>query len=112
MYGAHAGVRGSRKIDLTPREFSLLEYLLRNADRVVTRSAIAEHVWDYNFDMFTNVIDVYGLIAWLKKRGGGYQEALEDATLIRVAVNQEITTFDTQIRRGDEVALFPPMTGG
>ena len=59
-----------------------------------------------------NVIDVYGLIDWLKKRGGGYQEALEDATLIRVAVNQEITTFDTQISRGDEVALFPPMTGG
>ncbi|MEE2655194.1 MAG: molybdopterin converting factor subunit 1 [Pseudomonadota bacterium] len=59
-----------------------------------------------------NVIDVYSLIDWLKMRGGGYQEALEDPTLIRVAVNQEITTLDTQIHHSDEVALFPPMTGG
>ena len=60
----------------------------------------------------SNITDVYGLIDWLKKRGSRYQEALQDPTLIRVAVNQEITTFDTQIRHGDEVALFPPMTGG
>jgi len=49
-----AGVR----IDLTPREFALLEFLLRNAGRVVSRTAIMEHVWGYNFDPGTNVVDV------------------------------------------------------
>lgn len=51
--------RGGRAVDLTPREFSLLEYLLRNADRAVTRSSIAEHVWDYNFEWNSNVVDVF-----------------------------------------------------
>jgi DNA-binding response OmpR family regulator len=51
--------RGSRKIELTNKEFSLLEYLMRNANRVLTRSRIAEHVWNIDFDAGTNVIDVY-----------------------------------------------------
>lgn len=51
--------RGGRAVDLTPREFSLLEYFLRNADRAVTRSSIAEHVWDYNFEWNSNVVDVF-----------------------------------------------------
>ncbi len=51
--------RGERAIELTPREFSLLEYFLRNADRAVTRSSIAEHVWDYNFEWNSNVVDVF-----------------------------------------------------
>jgi two-component system OmpR family response regulator len=51
--------RGGRKIDLQPREFKLLEYLLRNAGRVVTRSMLLENVWDYHFDPQTNVIDVH-----------------------------------------------------
>jgi DNA-binding response OmpR family regulator len=50
--------RGGRKIDLQAREFALLEYLLRNAGRVVSKTTILEHVWDYNFDPKTNVIDV------------------------------------------------------
>ena len=50
--------RGGRKIDLQAREFALLEYLLRNAGRVVSKTMILEHVWDYNFDPKTNVIDV------------------------------------------------------
>lgn len=50
--------RGERKIDLQAREFALLEYLLRNAGRVVSKTMILEHVWDYNFDPKTNVIDV------------------------------------------------------
>ena len=51
--------RGGRPIELSNKEYSLLEYLLRNANHVVTRGMIAEHVWDASFDSFTNVIDVY-----------------------------------------------------
>lgn len=51
--------RGPRRIDLTPREFALLEYFLRNPLRVLTRTSIAEHVWDYNFDWQSNVVDVF-----------------------------------------------------
>ena len=50
--------RGSETIDLQPREFSLLEYLMRNPDRPVTKTMILEHVWDYAFDPKTNVVDV------------------------------------------------------
>jgi len=50
--------RGEGKIDLQPREFSLLEYLMRNAGRVVSKTMILEHVWDYSFDPQTNVVDV------------------------------------------------------
>ena len=50
--------RDGRKIELQAREFALLEYLLRNAGRVVSKTTILEHVWDYNFDPKTNVIDV------------------------------------------------------
>jgi DNA-binding response OmpR family regulator len=51
--------RGGERIDLTSKEFALLEYLMRNAGRVVTRAMISEHVWSYDFDTETNVIDVY-----------------------------------------------------
>lgn len=50
--------RGEKRIELQPLEFALLEYLLRNAGRVVSRTMIMEHVWDYNFDPQTNVVDV------------------------------------------------------
>jgi two-component system, OmpR family, response regulator len=50
--------RGNQKVELQAREFSLLEYLLRNADRVVSKALILEHVWDYSFDPQTNVVDV------------------------------------------------------
>ena len=49
--------RGEHKIDLQPREFILLEYLMRNAGRVVTKTMIMEHVWDYNFVPRTNVVE-------------------------------------------------------
>jgi len=52
-------VRGGRNIDLTAKEFSLLEYLIRNKGRVVSRVDIAEKVWEITFDTGTNVIDVY-----------------------------------------------------
>ncbi|WP_080056422.1 response regulator transcription factor [Spirosoma aerolatum] len=51
--------RNGQTIDLTAREYALLEYLMRNAGRVVSRVDIAEHVWDIGFDTGTNVIDVY-----------------------------------------------------
>jgi two-component system OmpR family response regulator len=49
--------RGNKKIDLQPMEFSLLEYLMRNAGRVVSKTMIMEHVWDYNFDPETNIVE-------------------------------------------------------
>jgi heavy metal response regulator len=58
--------RGGEKIDLTSKEFALLEYLMRNAGRVVSRAMISEHVWNYDFDTETNVIDVY--INYLRRK--------------------------------------------
>lgn len=55
----HKVTRSGRDIDLTVKEYALLEYLMRNAGNIVTRTMISEHVWDINFDTFTNVIDVY-----------------------------------------------------
>ena len=51
--------RGSRRVELTQKEFALLEYLMRNVDQVLTRSMIGERVWDFTWDRMTNVIDVY-----------------------------------------------------
>ena len=56
---SHKVRRGNEEIELTGKEYSLLEYFMRNQEKVLTRTMIAEHVWDYNFDTFTNVIDVY-----------------------------------------------------
>ena len=77
--------RAGRRIELTPREFALLEYLMRNTGRCVTRAMIIEHVWGFSLDAITNVVDVY--INYLRKkiddqsekkliltvRGAGYQ---------------------------------------
>jgi DNA-binding response OmpR family regulator len=54
----HEVNRRDRKIDLQPREFSLLEYLMYNKERIVSKTMILEHVWDYSFDPQTNVVDV------------------------------------------------------
>lgn len=51
--------RGDIEVELTVKEYALLEYLLRNPNRVLTRTLIAEHVWDQSFDSETNVVDVY-----------------------------------------------------
>jgi len=58
--------RGKKTIELTAKEFSLLAYFMRNQGRVLTRTMISEHVWDYNFDTETNVIDVY--VNYLRKK--------------------------------------------
>ncbi|RKZ36232.1 MAG: DNA-binding response regulator [Gammaproteobacteria bacterium] len=56
---ARSVMRAGQAIDLQPREFRLLEYLMRHAGQVVTRTMLLEHVWDYHFDPQTNVIDVH-----------------------------------------------------
>lgn len=56
--------------------------------------------------------DVRALVEWLQQRGSGYSEAFGDISVVRVAVNQEMAELDTAVAAGDEVALFPPMTGG
>lgn len=82
--------RAGRRIELTPKEFALLEYLMQNANRPVSRAQIIEHVWNLCFDSSTNVVDVY--INYLRKkidegfdrrlihtiRGVGYQLGLPD----------------------------------
>lgn len=50
--------RGGVKVELQPREFSLLEYLLRNTEKIISKTMILEHVWNYDFDPQTNVVDV------------------------------------------------------
>jgi DNA-binding response OmpR family regulator len=62
----HSLERAGRRIELTTKEFSLLEYLMRNAGRRVTRSMIIEHVWNLTFDTTTNVVDVY--INYLRRK--------------------------------------------
>jgi heavy metal response regulator len=62
----HTASRGDNEIPLSVKEYALLEYLMRNTGSVVTRTMIAEHVWDINFDTFTNVIDVY--ISYLRNK--------------------------------------------
>ena len=62
----HKVWRKDKEIDLTAKEYSLLEYFMRNPNQVLTRTMIAEHVWDYTFDSFTNIIDVY--VNYLRKK--------------------------------------------
>lgn len=56
---AHKAKRQSRAIELTAKEYALLEYFMRNVNKVLSRTIISEHIWDYNFDTGTNIIDVY-----------------------------------------------------
>ena len=62
----HKVWRGGKEIDLTSKEYALLEYFMRNPNQVLSRTMIAEHVWDYTFDSFTNIIDVY--VNYLRKK--------------------------------------------
>jgi two-component system OmpR family response regulator len=72
---AHTVRRGGREIELSPKEFALLEFLMRHAGQPVTRSAIVEQVWKLNFDTMTNVVDVY--INYLRRKvDTGYERPL------------------------------------
>jgi molybdopterin synthase sulfur carrier subunit len=59
-----------------------------------------------------SVTDVAGLVSWLRTRGGRPAEALADLSLLRVAVNHEHARLDHPVGRSDEIAFFPPITGG
>ncbi|HEV8029596.1 MAG TPA: molybdopterin converting factor subunit 1 [Stellaceae bacterium] len=59
-----------------------------------------------------HVRDVAGLLDWLRGRGPAYAEALRDLSVVRVAVNQDYVGREHPVRDGDEVAIFPPVTGG
>ena len=63
---SHKVWRNNQEIDLSAKEYDLLAYFMRNPNQAVTRSMIAEHCWDYTFDTFTNIIDVY--INYLRKK--------------------------------------------
>jgi len=63
---SHKVWRGKTEIELTAKEYGLLEYFMRNPNQVLTRTMIADHVWDYTFDSFTNIIDVY--VNYLRKK--------------------------------------------
>lgn len=62
----HIAKRGEKTITLTPKEFAILELLMRHKGEVVSRTMIIEHVWDYNFDSMSNVVDVF--VATLRKK--------------------------------------------
>src|SRR3990172_536678 len=62
----HKVTRGGKEIELTSKEYALLEYFMRNPEKVLTRTMISEHVWDYHFDTLTNVVDVY--VNYLRKK--------------------------------------------
>jgi molybdopterin synthase sulfur carrier subunit len=63
-------------------------------------------------DLPAGIETVAALIDWLKARGPNYAAALDNTRLVRVAVNREYVTYDHRLNPGDEVGLFPPVTGG
>ena len=65
---AHRVLRAGQAVELSAREFALLEYLMRNAGEVVSRTRILDHVWDYNYDGLSNVVDVY--VGYLRRKLG------------------------------------------
>jgi DNA-binding response OmpR family regulator len=69
---SHEVRRSGRFVDLTSKEYAMLEYFMRNPNRVLTRTQIAEHVWDYDFMSMSNVIDVY--VRYLRRKLGDDQE--------------------------------------
>jgi DNA-binding response OmpR family regulator len=71
----HIVKRDNEAISSTPKEFAILEFLMRHKDEVVTRTQITEHTWDYNFDSFSNVVDVF-MATLRKKIDGGQKQKL------------------------------------
>jgi DNA-binding response OmpR family regulator len=63
---AHAVTRSGRQVEMSAREFALLEFLMRHPGEVVSRTAILEHVWDYSYDGMSNVVDVY--VGYLRRK--------------------------------------------
>lgn len=69
-------------------------------------------VAEENIDVPAGVTDVQSLVDWIVARGDGFAAAFEDMKVVRVAVNQEYVKLDCPVKAGDEVAFFPPVTGG
>lgn len=63
-------------------------------------------------ELMPGVENVAGLLDWLRSRGGRYADALRDLSIVRVAVNQDYVGHEHPVREGDEIAIFPPVTGG
>lgn len=63
-------------------------------------------------DLPKDIETVAGLLDWLKDRNGQFADALSDTSVLRIAVNQEFATMETGVSGAEEVAIFPPMTGG
>jgi two-component system, OmpR family, copper resistance phosphate regulon response regulator CusR len=93
-------MRAGRKISLTTKEYALLEYFMLHVGRLLTREEIAEHVWDENFDAFSNVIDVY-VRRLRKKIDEGFTPALIHTRrgtgyLFTAAVTAEVAETDVE----------------
>jgi len=71
----HVVTRGGRRLDLRPKEYALLEFLMRNSSRPITRSLIIEHVWDIHYDSVSNVVEVH-VNSLRKKVDRGFTPAL------------------------------------
>ena len=85
----HKAKRGGRNIELTAKEYALLEYLLRNKERVLSRTIIAEHIWDYNFDTGTNIIDVYVNHLRSKIEGDGEKKLIHTVRGVGYVMKEE-----------------------
>ncbi|KKP47000.1 MAG: Response regulator receiver domain protein (CheY-like) [Candidatus Woesebacteria bacterium GW2011_GWA1_33_30] len=72
---SHVVTREKKQIKLTPKEFAILELLMRSEGEVTTRTKIIEHVWDYNFDVMSNIVDVL-VVTLRKKINSGYENKL------------------------------------
>jgi len=117
----HTVERGGRKIPLTAKEFALLEYLMRNHGRALSRAMIVEHVWNLSFDTLTNIVDVY--INYLRRklddgfdsaliqtvRGVGYRLEAPDRAQSAVATRQGTTANATDPHR---LAPIPAVAAG
>jgi len=68
----HEVRRGGQPVQLTSKEYAILEYFVRNPNRVLTRTQIAEHIWDYNFVAMSNVVDAY--VGYLRRKLGDHRE--------------------------------------
>jgi two-component system, OmpR family, copper resistance phosphate regulon response regulator CusR len=84
---AHRVFHGEKEIALTPKEFSLLEYLIRNKGKVCTRTNIIEHVWDLHFDADTSVIDVY--MNYLRKKLNDNGELIQTVRGVGYIIREE-----------------------
>jgi two-component system copper resistance phosphate regulon response regulator CusR len=85
--GRHVVTRGKKIIRLTPKEFFLLEYLMRNQDRVLSRAAILEHVWDMDADPFTNTIETHILNIRKKLGGKAKRNIIENISGVGYKIN-------------------------